>query len=469
MVWPTDLSPYSSLAACRQFFGVSAELWNSFIQAAGDPGDDFRLLAAIPSNAIAATVEATVLPDGQSITVVQAAQLGLVYRLAKRKLHADMGLDLALWQDPDPWHQAPSQPVGTSVMSSTEVTKGSERKLKLSAILDQGAETEFVVASETQMQVWLQVFAGVTGDLPMEQEQPSTEQVSALQKKIQMGQPPFADFGVFQPFGRKSHRAQKFRTYVMCAGGYYTRELPGPSNFQQWKAAFRVYRTALIMLETLSMATAVSYENFIETLDRTYQGAWHLIVQADELARSQHLLRMRVALEMDIAQGTKEPNLWSKENPWECLFRRLVKDASFWADQVHVPANAWLSHGSKGKPLTPAEAIAATSNQGGTASIKPDTEAPRSTAETPRRTSNARRREAKRKRQEAEEKGNSAKGKGKGKTKDKQACFAWNNNNGACGGLPPGSACRGRVQREHRCTTCSSLGHPAHQCTQKEG
>eukprot|EP00435_Cladocopium_sp_Y103_P075273 s22_g55.t1 len=449
MAWPTDLSAYGSLAACQRHYGVTQELWSSFIQAAGDPGDDYRLLAALPANAVAATIEATVLPSGQSISVVQAAQLGLVYRLAKRKLHVDSGLDLAHWKDPDPWQPAQASTPVAPVGDTLEQAKG-ERKLKLSAVLNQGDETEFTVAPETQKQVWLQIYANAIGDLPAEQEDATTIQVSAIQKKLQMGQPPFADFGVFQPFGRKSHRAQKFRTYVMTAGGYYTRELPGPSCFQQWKSSFRVYRTALIMLETLSMATAVSYENFIEGLDRTYQGAWHLIVQADELARSEHLLRMRVSLDMEIAQGTMVPHLWSKDNPWECLFRRLIKDAGFWADQVHIPANAWLSHGSKGKPLTPSEAIAATSVQGGTAAIKPETEAPKSAQDAPRRSNNARKREAKRKRQEAEEKDTGTKGKGKGKGKEKQLCFAWNNNNGACGGQPPGSACRGRVVREHR-------------------
>eukprot|EP00435_Cladocopium_sp_Y103_P069897 s29_g34.t1 len=203
MAWPIDMSPYGSLSACRRHYGVSAELWECFIQAAGDPGEDYRLLAALPPNAVAATIEATVLPSGQSISVVQAAQLGLVYRLAKRKLHVDSGLDLALWQDPDPWQQVqtPSQPAPAE--DTLDQTKGGERKLKLSTILDQGDETEFTVAPESQKQVWLQVYANVTGDLPMEQEDATTAQVSAIQKKLQMGQPPFADFAVFQPYGRK--------------------------------------------------------------------------------------------------------------------------------------------------------------------------------------------------------------------------------------------------------------------------
>ena len=128
------------------------------------------------------------------------------------------------------------------------------------------------------------------------------------------------------------------------------------------------------MLDILTMATCVAYEAHVEKLDRLYPGAWHLIVAADDLGRSEHLVRLRVSVNLDIANGTKEPMGWAVESPWECLFRMLVKDSSFWAEQVHVPANAWLAHGSKGKPLTPAEAVAAASIQGGINAIKPDTE-----------------------------------------------------------------------------------------------
>ena len=105
-----------------------------------------------------------------------------------------------------------------------------------------------------------------------------------------------------------------------------------------------------------------------------------------------------------------------------------------------MPANAWLPHGSKGKLLTPAEAIAEPSVQGGAAVLKPETEALKSLQELWKKSANARRMDTKRKRNEAEgDKDAATKGKTKGGGKGKgQACYAWNNNNGACAGLPPG-------------------------------
>ena len=105
MSWPLDLSAFSSLRAARALFSVDDAVWTAFVQSAGGPGDDHRLLAALPPSAIAAAVEGAALVNGDQLTVIQAAQLGLVYRLARRKIHADAGLDLQLWVDPDPWKE----------------------------------------------------------------------------------------------------------------------------------------------------------------------------------------------------------------------------------------------------------------------------------------------------------------------------------------------------------------------------
>ena len=447
-------------------------VWTAFVQSAGDPGDDYRLLGALPPSAMAAAVEGATLPNGEQLTVIQAAQLGLVYRLARRRIHVDAGLDLQLWVDPDPWKdQAGEVPTTPNVPKA--VTMGvPERKMKYSAVLDQGDESEFTIPSETQKQAWLEGYINLTGGLPLEQEEPSLEQVAALQKRLAAGFGPYADFSVFLPYGRKAHRSQKYRTYIPTQEGYLVREIPGPSNFDQWRASYRVYRTALMMLNTLTMATCVAYEAHIEKLNRLYGGAWHLIVAADDLARSEHLVRLKVATNLDIANGMKEPPAWSDQSPWEALFRLLIKDNTFWGDQVHVLANAWLAHGSKGKPLTPSEAIAVNTIQGGVNAIQPPTEKPgdSGTSTSARRSRNERRKDAKKRKLESNQTENQKGGKGKGKGKDKpQACFAWNNQNGACAGLPPGAACRGRVPREHRCTKCGSLGHPSTQCTQQEG
>ena len=479
MAWPQDLQPYSSLQACRRYWEVEDLVWEAFIRAIGDPGDNSALLANLPPSTVAQAVESAELEDGTKVTVIQATQLGLVYRLARRKLHLDNGLDLNLWVDPDPWQESsasfpPSPPTSQSHPQP-------DRKMKFSAVLDQSDETEFAVATEQQKQLWLQNYVSLTGGLPQENEEPSTEQISAMRRRILQGMSPYADFALFVPYGKKAMRAHKYRTYLPApGGGYMMREVPGPSNFTQWQASFRVYRTTLLMLDVVTMATLVSYEALIEKLTRLYPGAWHLIVAADDLGRSEHLNRLKVTTLMEIADGGKVPQRWDEKAPWEALFKLLLKDHHFWSEQVHVPANAWLSHGAKGVPSTPAEALAESTMYGGADALKPEVEGSKKdptpgSSPSARRSKNKIRRELKKKRDAADReelrtwraKGQT-KGKGKGK-QGSQLCFAWNNNNGACAGLPPGSKCQGRVPREHKCTTCGSPGHPAHQCPQKEG
>ena len=207
MAWPLELAPFSSLRACRAFYGVEDSVWDAFIRVAGDPGDDYRLLAALPPAALAATTEAATMVSGKYLTVVQAAQVGLVYRLARRKLHVEAGLDIRLWVDP--WADAPTATPPT--MEPTDTSKAVvERKMKFSAVLDQGGESEFVISSEEQKQRWLENFVRQTGGFPLEQEEPSTEQISALLRRVNFRWSPLRRLlGVVAPTARRltGHRS----------------------------------------------------------------------------------------------------------------------------------------------------------------------------------------------------------------------------------------------------------------------
>ena len=478
MAWPADLSGFGQLSACRAHFAVPDAVWNAFVTTAGDPGEDIRLLAALPPAVMARSAETATLASGDGLTAIQAAQLGCVYRLARRKVHVDSGLPLEQWVDPDPWNAAPLTPTPVTPVAAASTTP--ERKMKYTTVLDQGDESEFQVLPESQKAMWLMDYVNKTGGMPQEQEEPTLEQLSALQRRIQSGGGVYADFGVWLPFGKKAHRAYKYRTYIPQGDGtFLMREVPGPSSMSQWMSSYRVYKVALIMLDVVTMATLQVYEAQMEKLVRIYgEGCWHLIVAADDLARSERMQRLRVQTKLDILNGGRPPQKWNEDSPWEALFLMVAKDKEFWSDQVHIPANAWLAHGSKGVPRTPAEAIANTTMKGGQDTLQPETEPAGGLSSPTARGRNARRTETRKRKLRADREelakfrekdkgkkdGDPQKGKGKGKP---QLCYAWNNNNGACAGLPPGSACQGKVAREHRCTKCGSPGHPSHQCTKQ--
>ena len=82
------------------------------------------------------------------------------------------------------------------------------------------------------------------------EEEATADQLAALRTKLELDVVPFADFGVFRPFAARLGRALRFQAKIWCPdeGAYITRELPGPSSFDEWRRSWRVYRYALLVL-----------------------------------------------------------------------------------------------------------------------------------------------------------------------------------------------------------------------------
>ena len=463
----------------KGYYNLAAPIWTAFCEQIGNPGQDMKLLGALPAQVIGAALEQALLPDGTSLTAVQAAHVGLVYQLTKRILHTRSGGNWDQWEADNVFGE-PRVPSTTTSASSSTVT--AERKLKMTHILDQADDGDFTVMPEDTKVKWAQKFIEITGGWPHEEEEATLEQMSALHRRIYVQQiAPFTDFSVWLPYGQRALRASKFRSYVLTDKGYVTKDLPGPSNFVQWRACFRVLRTALISLQACKIATLHSYELAIERLARLYPTAWHLVYSGDELARSSHSNRLKLKLDMDERSGSQMPSGWDPNMPWDFVFQQIVGDDSFWQQQVHGPALVWLASGGRGTPKTPAEQVAMDYMRGGISAITPGIDglhqegaAGKGSQNEPRKSANRSRREAQKRKHAAEkeelqkyrEKGNGTKGQGKNPAKQK--CYGWNNGNGPCGELPPGQACASKVSREHRCTICDSPGHPSRSCPQKK-
>ncbi|CAJ1350967.1 unnamed protein product, partial [Effrenium voratum] len=366
----------TSVSSILRHYAVSSELWKAFTLEVGDPGEDLRLLAALPRNIVALGCEAASV-GGQNMSAIQASQVGLVYRLARRQIHIMGGGDLQTWEDPNPWEDTGGDSTGKSTPAPTFGVAGKvieERKLKMSAILDQGDDSEFMVGDPVQQVTWTQRYVEAMGGLPPEEEEPTLEQLAALDRRVRVnGLSPYADFGVFLPYGRKVLRNNKFRTWIPTGDGSFTcRELPGPQNFQQWTAAYRVYRSALIMLGLVNLSNLILYSNLIEKFTRMFPAAWHLIVKADDLARSEQWLRVRNRVKMLVSQGQPSPPGWTEESEWNFTIGAIIGDEKFWSEQIQQPAISWLAHGGRGVALTPAEKMVANHVVGGQAALEGD-------------------------------------------------------------------------------------------------
>ena len=145
----------TSISELREFYAVPRELWASFVQVAGDPGEDMKLLAALPYTVIAASLERAITATGQPLTAVQASHVGLVYNLARRIIYTKGGGDWDKWQDQSPFldqRQAHGNE-GPNVQLVKADTPG-ERKLKMTQVIDKSDDGEFVVQSEEVRAKW---------------------------------------------------------------------------------------------------------------------------------------------------------------------------------------------------------------------------------------------------------------------------------------------------------------------------
>ena len=297
-----------------------------------------------------------------------------------------------------------------------------------------------------------------------------------------MNQSPYTDFGVFQPFGRKAMRAQKYRVFVPLGdGSYLMRELPGPQNYSQWLTCWRVFKVAALSLDVASISALLLDEKTIEKLVHQWPKAWGLVAQADDKGRAERLEKLRRSFTADQMAGRTTPPDWSDTAPWTCCFRELALDDSYWNEQVRHPATAWMVSGSRGLPLPPAEAIAEAHLPGGSETYEVSVD----DRDIRKKQSNRDRRIAKKRRFAAEReelakfRSNQSsgstreaapKGKGKGKARDQagqEICFAWARNMGSCAGLAAGSECKAKVKRAHKCQFCLSPSHQNNDCPQK--
>ncbi|CAE7562467.1 unnamed protein product [Symbiodinium natans] len=472
-LWPSEAAAlaFASLDEVRQFYGVPDVAWQAFHAQIGYP--DLRIFPAIPPEAVVQNVVDSRMPDGSNLTPTCAVQLGLVWRLANRIQWVRGGGTWGEWTDIDPWAAKPTAaPTPAPAAATTR-----ERSLKMSQVLDQTDDSEFLVEPLARVDLWFQRYVTIMGAAPQEEEDVTAEQLSALHKRTALlQQPPYVDMAVWSPFGRRALRTSKFRAWLPQGDGtYLAKELPGPANYQQWLAAWRVFQTACIMLDLLPLATLQLYERHVEKLVKLYTEAWHLIALADEKARGEKLSRIRLKLSADAAAGRPTPPQWDPDRPWPACFYELVHDTSFWDDQVRAPANAWLAHGGRGAPKPPNENFAAANLPGGAEVIQAPTDGKRSTKD--RRASRKRKIAAEKEELKAlrasaksnlaehrEPKQNALKSKDQAGS---DLCFGWDAAKGPCASIAPGQPCKGKVVRLHKCRICLSPGHRSSECPQK--
>ena len=312
----------------------------------------------LPASVAGTAPEGAAAPQSErQLGPLEASQVGLVWRIARRISLAKAGIPWGQVIDIDPLQEMPSSSAvvapalpGPSPSTLVVTAAPKERAIKVSAVLDQGDDSEVRIASTAEHSTWIQNYISSALAPPPEECEPTLEQLSALNYRVtSLGLSPYADFAVWNPYGRKGLRAAKFRAwYPMGDGTFASKEVPGPENLVQWEASFRVFAVACIMLQIVGRASLDMYQDTIRRLVSTWPDCWHLVALADDKMRAEHVIRIKRNIEADIAGGRPPDPDWNAFAPWSCALRRAAQDDRFWDLQVRHPAVAWVARAGHG-------------------------------------------------------------------------------------------------------------------------
>ena len=110
-------------------------------------------------------------------------------------------------------------------------------------------------------------FPGAEPATPHPEMEPTTEQLSALAGVIQAGSVPYVDFAIWGPFGNRLRRKLAFEGYSLGPNGeVHVKELKGPSSFDEWRASYNIFKTAMIMLDAASPQALDGYMEHVRRL-----------------------------------------------------------------------------------------------------------------------------------------------------------------------------------------------------------
>ena len=238
---------------------------------------------------------------------------------------------------------------------------GTKLKLKMSQIIDQGVDHEVEMLPATTLQKLRSQFVVAEGDNPLEKEEVTDAQLSCLYHKIQSGQPPFVDMGVWGAHGDRIARAMRFVSQQWRDGQWKAIELPGAANLDAWEEAWRIFRTAALMLQLATAATLDRYAAEFRTRVLQHPDVWHLAAQADIRCRTEFWSQEK--RKQEAFHATHPPlSAFIPEQPWNSVISASASHSEFWSREFEKPAMLYVMNSAKSVPARPPGPGATTSD-----------------------------------------------------------------------------------------------------------
>eukprot|EP00435_Cladocopium_sp_Y103_P022468 s2001_g5.t1 len=337
-----ELAAINTVDDALDWAGVAGVLRQSLLDAMGGV-QRVREVPLIHRQAWDTTVEALVMPEDadpalvgppnqRPLTPVEGARIESFRRVCHMRigrLPDDRGGGV-LPVPPQPIG-APFPPAGGAVQQAPATT----RRVKLSSIVDPTLDADITPMSNTEQAEAYRQYRERFGDYPSPDCDPSGDQLSGLSQILAAGAAPFCCFTVWGPHGQRLLRKQTFTSYQLnvATGEWSKKELPGPSNYHSWYQSWRVFRSAMLLLQACDAERLDCYAETIRGFVTQFgDDAWFLISKADSQMRSEHLERIRRQLRATPSLG------FTENSPWSSCFAMACKDHEYWSKELHTPA-----------------------------------------------------------------------------------------------------------------------------------
>ncbi len=225
---------------------------------------------------------------------------------------------------------------------------GTGDTVQLSTVCDQTSNREVPKLSDEEVTRAYGRYTERMGSAPAEEEEPTTEQLTAVAHLLASQVPPYVDFALFGPHQQRLRKRLRFTGLQLAADGSLRHaELLGPPTLEDWESCYRILSTCLIMFDAVTPACLDRYRYMIADFIRFYSPtAWSIVYQADVRMRLEHMQSLRRrALTLISERPDEAARLQlTPEKPWDWVWKQAVWDSEkFWNRQVVTPCLLVLS------------------------------------------------------------------------------------------------------------------------------
>jgi hypothetical protein len=321
-VWKGLLQTMGHVQLLRQVVAIDAESWSADISASL-----VESVAAIAASDTAPAVEAVFRP----IKTSERAALAAFRRACRLRCGLSAG-ELPV--------VAPSQALGSFGQQLALPPAAASSVLNLGSLVDQTSKEPLVRMPTATIRKLFTDYTAKHGGMPQDAAEPTYDQLSAIKQISDSDAALAVDFSLWGSFGRRTLHRLTFTSMVLTDdGSYQRRELPGPPGFTAWWSSWRVFRSAMLLLELISMEVLDSYGELIREFAEHYP--WWTVYQADVLFRFERWEKIRSALEA----GTYLAMVaipFDLVHPWNSALRAGVDESQFWQKHLVEVANRFV-------------------------------------------------------------------------------------------------------------------------------